>query len=648
MSKLSVSGVLVIDQRPPYLAESGYSLLTQPVGGGSLLLHLASTCPHIQSHTSLVIVPEFEFDSAYECAIREIHRDARVCHVSDSHRVFDEFEPSDILLILDPSHFPLSGFNFDKLLGDTRRDRSALHIIPLVGTSSTADERVLLDESQHVRRIQRYYAGITNLQASGVVASYVSVAALRQLGASNSLVPSHLRSELTRIGVPCRDVPLPRGAYELGRESEVLRLSAKLLTELTEQVAGYGGDTNGVVREINVLVDPSAKLHGPVLLKQGCRIEAGATVIGPALIGAATSVGANSVVINSIIDDGATVEPDSIVCDRVLLRQARRPGESTDSRPTPAREQRNQPARSNRKSATERNPDGRGSRFDHAMKRVIDVTLAVFGLIILSPLLLVTALLVKLTSPGPIFFGHTREGRGGREFKCWKFRTMVDNAHALQRTLSKSSQVDGPQFKIDKDPRTTWVGRWLRATNVDELPQLFNVIQGHMSLIGPRPSPFRENQICVAWRKARLSVRPGITGLWQVCRHERSAGDFHQWIHYDTMYVRRWTFWLDVRILAATLFTLGGRFSVPAHWLVWDRRESLSNGPAWSPVFSLQLSAIPDWQSYCIPALPNGLDDDRSSTDNPADLDSGNGSPHVDAVEWKTGADLTAARGRRS
>jgi lipopolysaccharide/colanic/teichoic acid biosynthesis glycosyltransferase len=129
--------------------------------------------------------------------------------------------------------------------------------------------------------------------------------------------------------------------------------------------------------------------------------------------------------------------------------------------------------------------------------------------------------------------------------------------------------TDGPHFKIDSDPRVTKVGRVLRALNIDELPQLLNVLSGEMSLVGPRPSPFRENQVCVPWREARLAVRPGITGFWQVCRHDRSAGDFHQWIEYDLLYVQHMSFWLDMKILAATVLTLGGKLRhVPSQRLV--------------------------------------------------------------------------------
>jgi lipopolysaccharide/colanic/teichoic acid biosynthesis glycosyltransferase len=111
--------------------------------------------------------------------------------------------------------------------------------------------------------------------------------------------------------------------------------------------------------------------------------------------------------------------------------------------------------------------------------------------------------------------------------------------------------------------------------SLDELPQLFNVLLGQMSLIGPRPSPFRENQCCVPWREARLSVRPGITGLWQVCRHNRPGGDFHQWIYFDLLYVQHMSFSLDLKILLATLVTRGGQSNVPVHRLIPAHRLRL-------------------------------------------------------------------------
>jgi lipopolysaccharide/colanic/teichoic acid biosynthesis glycosyltransferase len=219
---------------------------------------------------------------------------------------------------------------------------------------------------------------------------------------------------------------------------------------------------------------------------------------------------------------------------------------------------------------TDTRPHLRGKRLQAhlAVKRLMDVVLSMAALVVLAPLLAVVAILIKRDSPGPVLFSHRREQRGGKEFQCFKFRTMSAGAHRQQRALYKNNEVDGPQFKLRDDPRVTRVGRWIRATNVDELPQLINVLLGHMSLVGPRPSPFRENQICVPWRRARLSVRPGITGLWQLCRDSRREGDFHQWIFYDMAYVRHFSIWLDLKILLATVLSLAGRYPVPLSWLV--------------------------------------------------------------------------------
>jgi lipopolysaccharide/colanic/teichoic acid biosynthesis glycosyltransferase len=153
--------------------------------------------------------------------------------------------------------------------------------------------------------------------------------------------------------------------------------------------------------------------------------------------------------------------------------------------------------------------------------------------------------------------------------------------------LAQQNEVDGPQFKVHHDPRYTRLGRFLSTSTLDELPQLFNVLVGQMSLVGPRPSPFRENQLCIPWREARLSVRPGVTGLWQVCRHDRHKGDFHQWIYYDMLYVRHLSPLLDLRILALTLSSLAHRGHIPLSWLLSPRqcgeRRGTSPSEPWAP-----------------------------------------------------------------
>ncbi len=186
-------------------------------------------------------------------------------------------------------------------------------------------------------------------------------------------------------------------------------------------------------------------------------------------------------------------------------------------------------------------------------KRSMDIALSVTVLLLLLPFLLVVAVLVKLSSRGTVLFGHKRQGVGGTEFRCLKFRTMIEGADAMQAQLRSDNEVDGPQFKITKDPRLTRLGAWMQRYNVDELPQFINVLRGDMSLVGPRPSPDGENQFCPGWRRARLSVRPGITGLWQVLRlRDQPNSDFQEWIYYDLEYVRHRSFWLDWQILLHT------------------------------------------------------------------------------------------------
>jgi lipopolysaccharide/colanic/teichoic acid biosynthesis glycosyltransferase len=156
----------------------------------------------------------------------------------------------------------------------------------------------------------------------------------------------------------------------------------------------------------------------------------------------------------------------------------------------------------------------------------------------------------------PFFFGHKRETTGGREFVCWKFRSMRNDAEQIKVELEQQNRADGPQFFIEDDPRLTRVGNIIRRLNIDELPQFFNVLLGHMAIVGPRPSPFRENQFCPGWREARLSVRPGITGLWQVRRSRLTGLDFQEWIRYDIEYVEKGNWTMDLWIIGQTILVL--------------------------------------------------------------------------------------------
>ena len=185
-------------------------------------------------------------------------------------------------------------------------------------------------------------------------------------------------------------------------------------------------------------------------------------------------------------------------------------------------------------------------------KRMLDFTVALVALIVLSPVLIGTAILIVLTSPGPVFFIQRRVGLNKREFPVYKFRTMVVDAEKRMRELEHLNEVSGPVFKITKDPRITPIGRILRKMSIDELPQLINVLRGDMSLVGPRPLPVRDYEgFSKDWQRRRFSVRPGITCLWQVSG--RSSIPFEQWMELDLQYIDKWSLWLDLRILIQTI-----------------------------------------------------------------------------------------------
>ena len=306
-----------------------------------------------------------------------------------------------------------------------------------------------------------------------------------------------------------------------------------------------------------------------MVLQEGAEVEDGATIIGPAVIGAHGRVGARATVAQSVIGQGLSVGPGNTLRHRALLDNPSDlflPAPETDDAFEASGLESWEPA----EYGVEDAPQQRGAY--PLLKSAIDIAAAAAGLTLLAPIGLPIAALIKLESKGPIHFGHMREGMGGRPFRCWKFRTMIPNADVLQRKLAQTNQMDGPQFKLKRDPRRTRVGAILTALNLDEIPQLWNVLVGDMSLVGPRPSPFRENQVCVPWREARLSVRPGITGLWQVCRHDREKSDFHQWIYYDLLYVQNMSFLLDLKLIAATFVTMAKSGSVPLGWLLKPER----------------------------------------------------------------------------
>lgn len=303
------------------------------------------------------------------------------------------------------------------------------------------------------------------------------------------------------------------------------RTAAGMTTQTDIRVAGRAW----VHKE--AVIEPEVILVGPCLICAGARLERGA------------------VVDRSMIGPGVVVSSGRILTSRVALENG-----DLDAEPaSPIQE----------KSPVYDHPfkTWRSMSYASCFKRIVDVVVASLVLLLFFPLFPLIGLAIKLNSPGSIFYGARRQGLHGKVFHCLKFRSMKPGADKLQEQLRAINEVDGPQFKMADDPRISAVGRFLRETYLDEIPQFINVLRGEMSIVGPRPSPKVENTQCPAWRDARLSVRPGVTGLWQVKRTRDPVKDFQEWIQYDIEYVRHLSLKMDLWICWATFKSMLGKFA---------------------------------------------------------------------------------------
>lgn len=187
-------------------------------------------------------------------------------------------------------------------------------------------------------------------------------------------------------------------------------------------------------------------------------------------------------------------------------------------------------------------------------KRAVDLALVLLAMPVVAPLFMIIGILIKLEDPsGPILFIQPRTGKGGRRFGMYKFRTMVPNAEELKHKLAHLNELEWPDFKITNDPRITRIGRFLRKTSLDELPQLLNVLRGEMSLVGPRPTSF-SSETYILWQTERLDVVPGITGLWQIMG--RASMEFRDRVYLDILYIEHRSLWLDIQILIRTVLAV--------------------------------------------------------------------------------------------
>jgi len=326
-------------------------------------------------------------------------------------------------------------------------------------------------------------------------------------------------------------------------------LASRLKSSVQNHRIANSKSRKEILDKDSITISDSARLYGRILFGRNVSISQNAIIVGPTIIGSNVKIGSSAVIHSSIIGPGVCVPQNQLVQNCIVKgpqcdwkRLTRYKNNNSKQICYPTSDLHYQP-RANDTFRT-------WPRISYArcLKRFADIVAAVFVLILFAPILPIIALVMKLTSRGPVFFKDTRQGLHGKSFSCLKFRTMLVGADKLQDKLRIISQVDGPQFKMEDDPRLSGVGKFLRDTYIDEIPQFFNVLFGQMSVVGPRPSPEAENTLCPSWRDARLSVRPGITGLWQVCRTRQPMKDFQEWIHYDTKYVRDLSLNMDLWI----------------------------------------------------------------------------------------------------
>jgi lipopolysaccharide/colanic/teichoic acid biosynthesis glycosyltransferase len=377
-------------------------------------------------------------------------------------------------------------------------------------------ETVVTDDADQFIRFRRVYGNVLPQLARMALTRDIRIAHAWQRSADSRVAWRRLRRESRAAGREAATV-LGR-AYDRSSDSDAARFLSDLTRFWKQPLATVSG-IRQVARDVwshGGELDPSIQCIGPVWIGAGRQLKPASTVLGPAILWDAPDCRPESTGVK-----WSELEPAEVLA---IVRRRR----------------------SARAAHT---PPG---------KRLFDIAFAAAVLLFTLPLYPLVMLAIWIEDGRPFFFAHKRETLGGREFGCIKFRSMRKDAEQIKAALVAANQADGPQFYMSHDPRLTRVGHFIRKTNIDELPQFINVLLGHMSVVGPRPSPRAENQFSPAWREARLSVRAGVTGLWQVSRTRQPGLDFQEWIRFDLEYVQRISWRLDLSIIFRTLRVLMG------------------------------------------------------------------------------------------
>jgi lipopolysaccharide/colanic/teichoic acid biosynthesis glycosyltransferase len=376
-------------------------------------------------------------------------------------------------------------------------------------------EQVLCDSDSRFISFKRIYGGFDPRLARVALTRSREIARDWQDATDIRLAWRRLRQQTRRAR---REIVVTKGrVYDSSSDSETAQYVRDLVhfwARPATSITAVKKVLPGVWAHEGVSVDPRSRFIGPVWVGAGRSTEGCANVLGP-----------------------------TILWDNPEARPAEREVQWGEIEPTEWQMRVVQKGRNRR------------SLYD-APKRLFDIAFSLAVLLVTLPIYPLVMLAIWLEDGRPFFFGHRRETCGGKEFPCFKFRSMRKDADKVKAQLVAANQADGPQFFMEHDPRLTRVGRMIRKLNIDELPQFLNVLVGHMSVVGPRPSPHAENQFCPAWREARLSVRPGVTGLWQVRRTRRKGCDFQEWIKFDLEYVDKGSWRMDLAIVFQTVLVL--------------------------------------------------------------------------------------------
>lgn len=494
-------------------------------------MHPAGQNAELDDPASKMIAPHSSLASASESAQRPTARLQRTIWGLDAlaldHRYWAAHgvqvvrlgEPSEILadaelyLLIDPRSLVL--FRMSSVIETLNWIKPQVLFLRLHDDRERGyHERILTDASNRFLRFQRLYDATADLRlARAVLTPDREVARLWQASPDPAVGWRRLRRHTPRH--ERMTLSIDGSVFDRSHDHEItlyLRDLMKRWKRPDSTISRAQLFEPEVWKDPKSVIDADARFIGPVWVGAGRQVPAGTTVIGPA-----------------ILWDDPQARPPMQDIQWLAIEPHEIPHAA--------------PVRDTTLAA-------------RLLRRAFDFAFAVVALLLTLPLYPFIMLAIWLEDGRPIFFTHRRETLGGREFPCIKFRTMGKDAERIKEQLRAQNQADGPQFYIAQDPRLTHVGKVLRKYDLDELPQFFNVLVGQMSVVGPRPSPRVENQFYPPWREARLSVRPGITGLWQIHRTRQSGWDFQEWIRYDIEYVEKRSWTLDLWIIWKTIVRL--------------------------------------------------------------------------------------------